>query len=96
MDKSFLGAFICVFYVYCFDESYLRCFYLCFECLEFLHKKIKTVLITSITILLLLSLYLKLFSCLNQRQLVCNFFQNKQNRTNNQSCNDYIVLPIFF
>ena len=24
----------------CFDESYLRCFCLCFKCLEFLHKKI--------------------------------------------------------
>ena len=43
----FLGLF--------FDESYLRCFCLCFKCLKFLHKIkiiIKTVLITSISILL--------------------------------------------
>ena len=52
-DESYLRCFCLCFQVYCFDESYLRCFCLCFKCLKFLHKrKIKTVLITSISILL--------------------------------------------
>ena len=29
------------------------------------------------------------FVYLNQLQLVCNFFQNKQNLTNSQLCNDH-------
>ena len=44
-------AFIYVFRFIFFDESYLRCFCLCFKCLKFPHKK-KTVLITSISVLL--------------------------------------------
>ena len=45
-------AFVCVYFM---DKSYLKCFCLCFKCLEFFHKKnkqTKTVLLTSILILL--------------------------------------------
>ena len=38
MDKSYLGAFIYVFYVYCFDESYLDAF-ICFKYLKYLLLK---------------------------------------------------------
>ena len=38
---------------------------------------------------MLLSLHLKPFVCLNQLQLVCNFFWNKQNPINNQLCNHH-------
>ena len=44
---------------------------------------------------MLLNQHLKLFVCLNQQQLICNFFQNKQNLTNNQLCNHHLVLLIF-
>ena len=39
-------VFVYAFKFICFDESYLRCFCLCFKCLEFFHKKL-IILITN-------------------------------------------------
>ena len=53
--ECYLDAFVCFFCLELSGWMLLRCFYLCFKCLKFLHKKIKiTVLITSLTILLML------------------------------------------
>ena len=45
---------------------------------------------------MLLNQHLKLFVCLNQLQLICNFFQNKKNIINDQLCIHQVVLLIFF
>ena len=60
--KCSLDAFVCVSCLEIYGWMLLRCFCLCFKCLEFLHKrkiKLKTVLIASISILLCLC-----FKCL--------------------------------
>ena len=49
------SAFVCVYFM---DKSFFKCFCLCFKCLEFFIKekyKTKTVLLTSILILLIWS-----------------------------------------
>ena len=55
-------AFVCAC---CIDESYLRCFYLCFECLKFSSWKnkikLKAVLIASISMLLIIDILILIF-----------------------------------